>query len=154
MFFSDFSLEIKKKQCLKLLYKACSSIGLGFFNPTSQLRCTNILLSALSLDDVMSHNDLTTTVLNWLKCVQLKTVQKLLASQIWSLSRFRILNGLNAEGLCVHISSKGWCYFFPLPSPLFQSQVGHSDQTGSFSLVPKNELHASWRHNGVILQGG
>ena len=29
-----------------------------------------------------------------------------------------------------------------------------SDLTGSFSLVPKNELHASWRHVGVILQGG
>ena len=29
-----------------------------------------------------------------------------------------------------------------------------SDQTGSFSLVPKSELHASWRHDSIILKGG
>ena len=52
-----------------------------------------------------------------------------------------------------YISSKGWCSLSPLPSFLFQSQVGAlPDQTGSCSLVPKNELHASWRHDGVILQ--
>ena len=52
----------------------------------------------------------------------------------------RVIN----QGLRVHISSKGWNSFSPLPSPLFQSQL--SDQTGSCSLAPKNELHASWSH--------
>ena len=47
-----------------------------------------------------------------------------------------------------------FCPYSPLPSPLFQSQVGHSDQTGSFSLVPKSELHASWRHEKVSWQWG
>ena len=46
----------------------------------------------------------------------------------------------------VHISSKGWCSF---PSTFPSLSV-----TGSFSLVPKNKLYASWHHFGVVLQGG
>ena len=52
--------------------------------------------------------------------------------------------------LCVHISSKCWCSFSPSLSVTGRAL---SDQKGSFSLVPKNELHASWRHVDVVLQG-
>ena len=51
---------------------------------------------------------------------------------------------------------QGPMLFFPSPFPTF-SVTGRgalSDQTGSCSLVPKNELHASWRHVGVLLQRG
>ena len=57
------------------------------------------------------------------------------------------------------ISSKGRCSFFPLPFPLFQSQVGHSlMRQVAAPLSPKmNCMHCDitpdLHHAGVILQG-
>ena len=49
---------------------------------------------------------------------------------------------------------QGQMLFFPSQFPSF-TVTGRalSDETGSCSLVPKNKLHALWRHVGVILQG-
>ena len=42
--------------------------------------------------------------------------------------------------------------FSPLQIPSFLvTGRALSDYTGSFSLVPKIELHSLWRHNGLIL---
>ena len=52
-------------------------------------------------------------------------------------------------------------YFIQVPMLLFPSPFPSlsvtgralSDQTGNISLVPRNELHVSWRQVGVVLQG-
>ena len=55
--------------------------------------------------------------------------------------------------VCVSIVyPKAKCFFFPFAYFLFQSQVTLIQQVNLF-LVPKSELHALWRRDGVILQG-
>ena len=63
------------------------------------------------------------------------------------LSGFNVVYGQNKLCLARPYFIRGLMPIFPLPFPSL-SVTGRtlSDQTGSYSLVPKNELHASWRH--------
>ena len=65
-----------------------------------------------------------------------------------------IKTGNSWTKVCVSIFRPRANALLSLSLPSFSVTGARSDETGSCSLIPKNELHASWHHVSVILQGG